>query len=299
SGDKMLLEQLKAEAYVLRAYMHFLLVNMYAKAYDPGTASTDGGIPYVTDVNFEEVNVKKTVKEVYDNMLADLEASFALNSLPDKPKNSMRIGKPFAYALKAKVLMSMRDYVGALSAANEALKYNSTLEDHRSLLSEPVLENRVLTRDGLQAEDNLFYAFSNSFDPSLVTPTYEILSDYYEPGNIIKDHTSVYDYQMGPIYVGLPDIPAWIAIGYEGNSGGMTVSDLVMMKAECLIRTNKLQDGMVEIEKIRIRRLHPDVYVPLSASTEAEAMLHLKKVSRIEFLYTWRNFVNIKRWNAE
>src|SRR5699024_3068419 len=191
SGDKMLLEQLKAEAYVLRAYMHFLLVNMYAKAYDPGTASTDGGIPYVTDVNFEEVNVKKTVKEVYDNMLADLEASFALNSLPDKPKNSMRIGKPFAYALKAKVLMSMRDYVGALSAANEALKYNSTLEDHRSLLSEPVLENRVLTRDGLQAEDNLFYAFSNSFDPSLVTPTYEILSNYYEPGNIIKDHTSV------------------------------------------------------------------------------------------------------------
>lgn len=299
SGDKMLLEQLKAEAYVLRAYMHFLLVNMYAKAYDPGTASTDGGIPYVTDVNFEEVNVKKTVKEVYDNMLADLEASFALNSLPDKPKNSMRIGKPFAYALKAKVLMSMRDYVGALSAANEALKYNSTLEDHRSLLSEPVLENRVLTRDGLQAEDNLFYAFSNSFDPSLVTPTYEILSNYYEPGNIIKDHTTVYDYQMGPIYVGLPDIPAWIAIGYEGNSGGMTVSDLVMMKAECLIRTNKLQDGMVEIEKIRIRRLHPDVYVPLSASTEAEAMLHLKKVSRIEFLYTWRNFVNIKRWNAE
>lgn len=299
SGDKKLLEQLKSEAYVLRAFMHFLLVNMYAKAYNPSTAQTDGGIPYVTDINFEEINAKKTVKEVYDNMLADIDAAFALNSLPDAPKNSMRIGKGFAYAVKAKILMSMHNYGGALDAVNEALKYNSTLEDHRPLLNEPVLANRVLIRNGLTAPDNLFYAFSNNFDPSLLTPTYEILSDYYEPGNIIKDHTNVYNYQFGFLYVGLPDIPAWIAINYQSNSAGMTVSDLVMMKAECLIRTNRVNDGMAEIEKIRIRRIHPDEYVPLTATTEAQAMAHFKKVSRIEFLFTWRNFVNIKRWNSE
>ncbi|WP_324755592.1 RagB/SusD family nutrient uptake outer membrane protein [Sphingobacterium thalpophilum] len=299
SGDRKLLDQLKAEAYALRSYMHFLLVNMYAKAYDPASAATDGGIPYVTDINFEQINPKLTVQEVYDKMLADVDAAIASQALPDRPKNSMRFGKAFAYALKAKILMSIRNYSGALDAVNSALAINNTLEDHRYLLSEPVRANRVLSRKGLTAQDNLFYAFSNTFDPSLLTPTYEILSDYYEPGNIIKDYTNVYNYQLGALYVGLPDIPAWIAIGYEGNSGGMTVSDLVMMKAECLIRSDKVSAGMVEIEKIRIRRIAPEVYKPFVAKDVPTAMAHLKKVSRIEFLFTWRNFVNIKRWNTE
>ncbi len=299
SGDRKLLDQLKAEAYALRSYMHFLLVNMYAKAYDPASAATDGGIPYVTDINFEQINPKLTVQEVYDKMLADVDAAIASQALPDRPKNSMRFGKAFAYALKAKILMSIRNYSGALDAVNSALAINNTLEDHRYLLSEPVRANRVLSRKGLTAQDNLFYAFSNTFDPSLLTPTYEILSDYYEPGNIIKDYTNVYNYQLGALYVGLPDIPAWIAIGYEGNSGGMTVSDLVMMKAECLIRSDKVSAGMEEIEKIRIRRIAPEVYKPLVAKDVPTAMAHLKKVSRIEFLFTWRNFVNIKRWNTE
>ncbi|MEZ0454710.1 RagB/SusD family nutrient uptake outer membrane protein [Sphingobacterium thalpophilum] len=299
SGDRKLLDQLKAEAYALRSYMHFLLVNMYAKAYDPASAATDGGIPYVTDINFEQINPKLTVQEVYDKMLADVDAAIASQALPDRPKNSMRFGKAFAYALKAKILMSIRNYSGALDAVNSALAINNTLEDHRYLLSEPVRANRVLSRKGLTAQDNLFYAFSNTFDPSLLTPTYEILSDYYEPGNIIKDYTNVYNYQLGALYVGLPDIPAWIAISYEGNSGGMTVSDLVMMKAECLIRSDKVSAGMEEIEKIRIRRIAPEVYKPLVAKDIPTAMAHLKKVSRIEFLFTWRNFVNIKRWNTE
>ncbi len=66
SGDPVLKEQLKAEAYVIRAYLHYLLVNIYAKAYDPATAATDGGIPYVTDLRFLKLNKKNTVQEVYD-----------------------------------------------------------------------------------------------------------------------------------------------------------------------------------------------------------------------------------------
>src|SRR5690606_4552158 len=245
-----------------RSFMHFLLVNMYAKAYDPATASADGGIPYVTDINFEKINPKVTVQVVYDKMLADIDAAMATGALPERPKNSMRFGQGFAYALKAKILMSLRNYTGALEAVNSVLAINNNLEDHRYLLTEPVKANRVLSRNGLAAQDNLFYAFSNTFDPSLLTPTYEILKDYYEPGNIIKDYTNVYNYQNGFLYVGLPDIPAWIAISYEGNSAGMTVSDLVLMKAECLIRSNKLSAGMEEIEKIRVRRIAPEVYAP-------------------------------------
>ena len=157
--------------------------------------------------------------------------------------------------------------------------------------------SRVLSRNGLNASDNLFYSYYNNYDPTIYAPTYEILNNYYEPGNIIKDSTNVYNYGFGFFFLVLANIPVWYQVTYQGNSAGMTTSDLIMMKAECLIRTNKVNEGMDEINKIRIRRIAP--YSPLVASTEAQAMAYLQKVSRIEFLFTWRNFVDLKRWNKE
>lgn len=298
SGDAELIKQLKAEAYILRAFLHYRLVNIYAKAYDPVTAATDGGIPYVNDIVFDKVNDKKTVKEVYDNLLADLDAGISSGALPNQPKNSMRIGKGFAYGVKAQVMLSMRNYPAALEAVNEALKYNSTLEDHRPLLAINPISARSLNRVGISAADNMFYAFGNNFDPSILTASPEVLTNY-EAGNIIKDRTETYNYLYGQLYVGLTNSPAWLAINYQGNSAGMTTSDLTLMKAECLIRTNKINEGMDEVNRIRIRRIDPANYIPLSATTEEQAMGYLQKTSRIEFIFTIRNFINIKRWNRE
>lgn len=295
-GDANQVKSLKAEAYAVRAFLHYILVNLYAKAYDPATAATDGGIPYVDDLNFSQQNDKRTVQVVYENMLKDIDAAISSGALPDQPKNAMRVGKAFAYGIKARILLSMRDYANALTAVNAALAINSTLEDHRPYLTVP-RASRALARNGLTAPDNIFYAYSSNIDPSLFTPTYEILANYYEPGNIIKDSTDTYNYANGLLYVNLPNIPAYIAINYQSNSAGMTVSDLVLMKAECLIRTGKIPEAMDEINKVRIRRIAP--YTAATATTEAAAMAILQKVSRIEFLFTYRNFINIKRWNKE
>ena len=44
AGDPSMKALAKAEARVFRAFDHFLAVNTYAKAYDPATAETDGGV---------------------------------------------------------------------------------------------------------------------------------------------------------------------------------------------------------------------------------------------------------------
>lgn len=298
TGDAQLIKQLKAEAYVLRAFLHYRLVNIYAKAYDPVTAATDGGIPYAIDINFEEVNAKKTVKEVYDNLLNDINAAIALDALPNLPKNYMRIGKGFAYGVKAQILLSMRDYIGALEAVGEALKYNDVLEDHRPLMLIASRSERVFGRVGLTAPDNVFYANSSFNDPLFIPITPEAMA-VYETGNIFKDHTDTYNAAIGESLVGLPNHSAFFNLTYQPNSVGMTVSDLVLIKAECLIRTNKIAEGMTEVENIRIRRINPAQYVAKMATTEAQAMGYLQQTSRTEFLFSIRNFINIKRWNRE
>lgn len=62
------------EALVIRAYCHFMLVNLWGKHYDPATADTDLGIPYVTEVEnvvFKDYK-RETVAKVYELIEKDL-----------------------------------------------------------------------------------------------------------------------------------------------------------------------------------------------------------------------------------
>ena len=146
-GDAARKGQLVAEAKTLRAWCHWILVNVFARAYTPERIN-EGGIPYVTDVNFEEVNEKLSLGKVYEKLLEDLSEE-NLSLLPDVPENIQRVGKAFGYAGKAKVLLSMQDYAGALQAAETALSFNSNIEDRRGYIG----GTPVKTRD---AANNLF-----------------------------------------------------------------------------------------------------------------------------------------------
>lgn len=64
----------KGEALVARAYAHFMLVTFFAKSYDPATAETDMGVPYVTEpenVVFRNYD-RKTVAYTYQQIEKDL-----------------------------------------------------------------------------------------------------------------------------------------------------------------------------------------------------------------------------------
>lgn len=292
SGDRVVASRLKAEAYVLRAYFHYILVNLYAKAYNPATAATDGGIPYVKDNNIATPNQKSTVGEVYTNMLADLDAALQLKSLPDKPVNSMRVGNGFAYAVKAMVLLSMRNYTEALTAANASLAINNTLDDYRRFLKAP-LGTGTVSRKGPTAADNLFYAAYDQTAPALQAITAETFS-YFEPGAIIKDSTALI---INNPLSGVPGSKIWWATPFGLNTAGLSTGDMYLVKAECLARTQQAPQGMDVLNELRQRRIYP--YQPLTATTEGQAMAYIMKAARVEHLFTYKNFVDIKRWNTE
>ena len=72
--DPSQLNAQKGEALMARAYAHFMLVSLFANMYDPLTAATDPGIPYVTEpetVSLKEYE-RKTVQYVYEMIEKDL-----------------------------------------------------------------------------------------------------------------------------------------------------------------------------------------------------------------------------------
>lgn len=67
-------DAIKGEARLIRAYGHFMLVNIFAPHYDPETADTDLGIPYIKtpETTFLAKYERNTVAEVYEEIEDDL-----------------------------------------------------------------------------------------------------------------------------------------------------------------------------------------------------------------------------------
>jgi len=123
----------KGEALVARAYAHFMLVNIFAKFYDPATAASDPGIPYVTEPekNFIKQYTRGTVASVYDMIEKDLLAG--LPYIDDKsykvPK--YHFNKAAANAFATRFYLYKKDYTKVIQYASQAVFNNDFLSNLR------------------------------------------------------------------------------------------------------------------------------------------------------------------------
>ncbi len=110
----------KGEALVARAYVHFMLVTFFAKAYDPATAATDLGIPYITAPQkiVEGTYSRGTVASVYANIEKDL-----TEGLPLIKNESYRVPKyhfttQAAHAFAARFYLFKKEYQKVIDHAD-------------------------------------------------------------------------------------------------------------------------------------------------------------------------------------
>ncbi|MCH5328838.1 MAG: RagB/SusD family nutrient uptake outer membrane protein, partial [Coprobacter sp.] len=79
-GDPVSLSPQKGEALICRAYAHFQLANLFCMAYNPQTADTELGIPYITEPEHtvESDAERGTLKEVFEKCRQDIEEGLPL-----------------------------------------------------------------------------------------------------------------------------------------------------------------------------------------------------------------------------
>jgi len=96
-------ERVKAlygEAFLLRAYLHFMLVNIWAEPYKGEASKNDMGIPYLTtpEKNALVQYSRGTVYEVYQKIETDLKLGISLVSDAYYAKPKFHFNKRAAYA---------------------------------------------------------------------------------------------------------------------------------------------------------------------------------------------------------
>ncbi|WP_207513283.1 RagB/SusD family nutrient uptake outer membrane protein [Longitalea luteola] len=120
AADTTLYSAQKGEALVCRAYAHFMLVTLFSKVYDPGTAAQDMGIPYVTtpeNVVFKNYD-RRTVAYVYQMIEQDLTQGLPLIDDTKYTVPRYHFTKAAANAFAARFYLFKQEYAKVVTHAN-------------------------------------------------------------------------------------------------------------------------------------------------------------------------------------
>ena len=124
------INQLVGEAYMMRAYCHFLLANLYADAYTHCNPATTRGIPLSLKADVNAVLTCSSLEQVYQQVIDDAnEAKNYLTVDTWDEGNTYRFNKLSANALLARVYLYKGDWTNALTEAKTVIEKHGALED--------------------------------------------------------------------------------------------------------------------------------------------------------------------------
>ena len=130
SGMTERLRRCRGEALLLRAYCHFILVNVFSQAYkDPEASKADVGVPYVdkSSTDFTRKYDRENVAVTYQKIEADLEEGlkYVSDAGYDAPKYHFNVNAAHAFA--ARFYLFCRKYDKVIQHANFVLDTNRSL----------------------------------------------------------------------------------------------------------------------------------------------------------------------------
>ncbi len=281
--------QLIAETKVHRAYAYLALVNCYAKAYDPATASTDLGVPIVTKPATLPSLERRSIQEVYEFILNDLLE--AVDDLPDDvDRYTHRPTKTSTYAILARTYLYMGDYENALFYADKSLQIHDFLYDLNTQYSGDYPYYTAITKTSRMFDEEILlhkttpkaiytytYMYIDTTTFNQIYPGYDRSgTDYinydlrrtlwfsgWNTTTTSKLSSNGYSF----IYYGNHPSYRYGTDGANSNSAyntPVTSPEMYLTRAECNARLGHLQDALDDINLLAAKRYKTGTYTDIT-----------------------------------
>lgn len=161
--------QLVGESYMMRAYTHFLLVNLYAEPYTHCDPATTRGVPMMTVADVNRIPGSSSVEAVYQQVLKDAtRAKDYLNVDAWEEGKNYRFNTVSADALLARTYLYMGRYAEALEAAKAVIEAHGELEDLNTSAVLPNSYKSVESIVALEKYSSNLYTAINMPDPAFI-----------------------------------------------------------------------------------------------------------------------------------
>lgn len=276
---------IRGQALFRRAFSFFQVAQLFCKPYSE-TAAFDPGIALRLLPDIESKTTRATVKQTYDQIVADLTEAAGL--LPENEVASNRADKINAYGLLARVYLSMREYPKAkefsalyLDRLDELIDYN-TLD---TMLDPPFDKFHV---------ENSFFARADGAIPDYSAIIDSGLLALYAEGDLRK-----------PLFFAKNDDGT---IRFKGSYGGMVgyipyagiaTDEIYLIRAECNARLGNVNEALADVNTLLVKRWKEGDFVPRAAANKEEALQLVLNERRKELVFRGTRWSDIRRLNLE
>lgn len=291
NGTEQQKKTLKAEALLGRAFEYFYLVNEYGKQYDSASAATDLAVPLViSDDVAVPIPHRSTVKEVYDFIIADINA--ALPDLPlDNSANRFRGSKAAGYSVLSRIYFYARNYNKAAEYASLALNEAPVKDivDYTTMTAVTAIRQLATRQDALFAR-----ALSEVIEPALdhlktFNTNDKRLRFFYSPlGNLSFTQRGRIQYVFG----GQGSVK-----NYENM--GTSIPEMVLILAEVAARNNNLTEALNRLDEIRKKRIPAANYTRFTSSNQEDVLKEVLLERKLELGYSTLRWFDMRRLNFE
>ncbi|HJG12678.1 MAG TPA: RagB/SusD family nutrient uptake outer membrane protein [Bacteroides xylanisolvens] len=244
-GNQQDINQLAGEAYMMRAYMHFILVNLYGQPYTKAGAPDTKAVPLKLDLDLEGIPSKNTVKEIYTAILSDIASARRLmNKKEWETQYAYRFSTLSVDAMESRVYLYMGEWEKSYEASERVLAEKPNLEDLNA--KEPTLPNNYKSAERITAYEIILN--SDNTSSLVVSP---LFYQKYEEG---KDMRRAMYFSNKEGY----DISA--KNGKSEFKCTFRTGELYLNSAEAAAHLNKLAEARTRLLKLMENRYSAEAY---------------------------------------
>ncbi|NCU05751.1 MAG: RagB/SusD family nutrient uptake outer membrane protein [Chitinophagaceae bacterium] len=289
ANDQSDWNNVKGQAYFLRAKSFLNAASIWSLAYDKQTASTDLGIPLRLDPDFNVASARSNMQQTFDQIISDLKES--ISRLPLNTESSTRPSQPAACALLARTYLYMREYDSCYRYANRCIEQRNGLVDYNSLnvgvtfpFSSILFENNP---------EVLYYSL-------IASPTL-LISSYSKVDTLFYQSHDDHDLRKQVYYRSNGDGTFFYRGSYLGSSkfDGLSIPEVYLMRAECAARKGLLTEALSDLNTVLAKRWKTGHFSPFTTTDLQEALQKILAERRKELAFRDLRWMDIKRLNKE
>ncbi|PZR18254.1 MAG: hypothetical protein DI539_16425 [Flavobacterium psychrophilum] len=287
AGNSDRWKAIKGAALFARAHAFYQIAQIFAPVYTSNSIGNQG-IPLRLTPGVDEKSVRSTLPETYNRILADLVDASSLLPAELPFNNRNRSSKPAAFALLARVYLSMDNYAGAKYSADSCLKlYNALIKYDTLNQGAPLPFNKFNTETIYQSQFITGNVLRGLSVPNCIVDSNLYRS--YAPNDLrssifFRIHTTT-----GNL------IPKGSYTGTNQLFTGIATDEVYLIRAECEARLGNIQAAMNDLNKLLITRWKENTFVPLSANNSNEAIQIILTERRKELPFRGLRWTDIRR----
>ena len=305
--EKVLFETVRGEAYALRAYCYFYLVNLYAENYAPENLEKPG-VPMplsAADVHQNtQNNVRVAVGKVWEQIEKDLEEA-TKDLIGKEGKSKYRFDYISLQGFKSRVYLFMGKYEEAIEAAsyvidskalfdmNEIQPYLDGLDKiseafgHNYGFIDTDYQNEVLFFVGGKGNTNPFYYYKTRFKP-----VEELLNLCKREAGVVDYRRYIFDSGVEPgsadyVERGPTVYRMFAAQQSDVYSIGYKLSEAYVTRAEAYVRKGEKDLAIADLNKLLVTRIRKKDFVELNKAdfTNETALQRVLEERRVELAF--------------